>query len=215
MRTSKIPTREYFEKWYGDRDWNWYRNFVAEGIIYGMPGQWLDVGAGLGLFVECARRFGINCIGLEGSEWAVNEAKKRFSDINMRQHFLEDKFPFEDNSISTITCLQVIEHISKDTAIFMLKECYRILKHDGVLFIHSPNKYNREGRVDKTHINLYTPSSLIREIENAGFKVIKTPNSTRIVLGNSRIAKKMAGVIFKLFPFDYLSASANCIAVKH
>jgi ubiquinone/menaquinone biosynthesis C-methylase UbiE len=214
MKGNNINTKEIFERDYKDRNWNWYRGLLAECIKYGIPGKWLDLGAGLGLFVECAQKFGIDCIGLEGSEYAVNKAKERFPNIDITQHFLEDKLPFKDNSISTIMCHQIIEHISNETAVFMLKECHRILVVGGVILIYSPSKYNRKQRLDETHINLYSPSSLKIELENVGFKILTTPNDPRSILGTSRIAKYITKVIYRLFPFDYLSATANCIAIK-
>ena len=59
-KNRNLHTKETFEKAYGNRDWNWYRFLVAESMKYGMPGKWLDLGAGLGFFVECAQRFGID-----------------------------------------------------------------------------------------------------------------------------------------------------------
>lgn len=214
MKGNNIHTEEMFKRAYGERDWNWYRNLVAECIRYGTPGKWLDLGAGLGLFVECARRFGIDCIGLEGSEYAVKTAKERFPSIDIRQHFLEDRFPLKDNSISTIMCHQVIEHLSNETMVFVLKECHRVLKQGGVMLIYSPSKYDRKQRFEKIHINLLTPHLARKELEKVGFRVIETPNSPKMFLGKSQIAKHILSVVFKLFPLDYLSATANCIASK-
>lgn len=214
MKGDNIHTEEIFERAYGDRDWSWYRSLVAKCIKYGVPGKWLDLGAGLGLFVECARRFGIDCIGLEGSEYAVRMAKERFLTIDIRQHFLEDKLPFEDNSISTIMCYQVLEHLNKETGAFMLKESYRVLVPTGVILIYSPSKYVRKQRSEQTHVNLYTPTLLKRKLEDIGFKVVATPNSPRNILGCSRVAKRAMRIISKMFPLEHLGATTNCIAVK-
>jgi ubiquinone/menaquinone biosynthesis C-methylase UbiE len=214
MKGKNLHTKEIFERAYGVRDWNWYRGLLAKSIKYARPGKWLDLGAGLGLFVECARRFGIDCIGLEGVEWAVNEAKKRFSDIDMRQHFLEDRFPFEDNSFSTIMCNQTIEHVSPEVAKFMLKECNRVLIKEGVILIYSPCMYDRKQRTEETHINLYTPSRLRAELKDAGFVNIKSIDGPRMILGDWLIPRYIIKTLFKKFPLDFLSAAANCIAVK-
>jgi ubiquinone/menaquinone biosynthesis C-methylase UbiE len=214
MKGSSINTKEVFLRDYGNRDWNWYRSLLAEAIKYGIPGKWVDLGSGLGLFVECAVRFGIDCIGLEGSEWAINEARIRFPMIDMRQHFLEDRLPFEDTSISTIMFNQVIEHISKETAVFMLAECYRVLKHGGVMLIYSPSKYDKKQALDETHINLYTPKSLRERVKQAGFKVVAEPNSLKLFLGNNLFSKALSRLIYGLWKFEFLSNSANIIAKK-
>ena len=214
VKGRNLHTKEIFERAYGDRDWNWYRGLLAKSIRYGMPGKWLDLGAGLGLFVECARRFGIDCVGLEGSEWAINEAKKRFPHIDIRQHFLEDRFPFEDNSFSTIMCHQTIEHVCPEVAKFMLKECYRVLAKEGIILIYSPCIYDKKQKVEETHINLYKPSRLRAEVKDAGFVNIKAIDSPRMILGNWLIPRYIIKNLFKKFPLDFLSATANCISFK-
>ena len=182
IKRRNLHTKEIFERAYGNRDWNWYRSLVAKSIKYGMPGKWLDLGAGLGFFVECAQRFGIDCTGIEGSGYAVDEAKKRYKGIDIKQHFLEDGLPFENNSISTIVCHQTIEHISPETAEIMLKESHRVLIDDGVIFIYSPCFYSRKQRTEETHINLYKPKQLANELKRTGFVKIKRFDNPRMFL---------------------------------
>jgi len=215
VKGTNLHTNDLFRIDYGDRDWNWYRDLMSTCIRYGMPGKWLDLGAGLGLFVECANRFGINCIGLEGSDYGIEISRIRFPNIDMRKHFLEDELPFENDSISTIMCYQVIEHLTSQTVTFLFKESYRILKEGGVLFVYSPSKYNRKERLKETHINLYTNNKLIKKLTNSGFEIHeKNINSPNLFLGTSRISVYLMRVVYKLFPFSYLSATANCIAIK-
>lgn len=213
-RDYNVHTREMFTKVYKDRTWEFYRNLVAECICFGEPGPWIDVGAGCGFFVECATRYGIHCIGLEGSQYAVSKAKSRCPGIDIRQHFLQDDLPFEDNSISTIVCHQVIEHVTKQTATHMLAECYRVLKLKGVILIYSPSKYSSSQKKEEDHINLYAPKSLKFEVERAGFRVISARNTPRSNFGNSSASHLFAAAIYFLFPFDFLSESANCVGVK-
>ncbi len=214
MKERNLHTKGIFERAYRDRDWNWYRGLVAESVRYGMPGKWLDLGAGLGLFVEAATRFGIDCVGLEGSQYAVGTAKERFPALDMRQHFLEDRLPFEDNSISTIMCHQTIEHVSRIVAQVILKESYRVLIKGGVILIYSPCIHDRKQRAEETHVNLYTPNRLRAELKEAGFVDIRRFDSPRMILGNWLPSRWIARALFKLFPIDSLSATANCIAVK-
>ena len=56
--------------------------------------------------------------------------------------------------------------------------------------------------------------SRAKELNEAGFVNTEANNSSRMILGNCRIARYIMQGVFKLFPFDFLSASANCIAVK-
>lgn len=62
-KMSNIHTEEDFKRDYANRDWRFYKLLLSECIKYGQPGKWLDLGAGLGFFVECAQKFGIDCEG--------------------------------------------------------------------------------------------------------------------------------------------------------
>lgn len=208
-----IHSKELFDKFYSDRDWQFYKPILASCIAKGNPGKILDLGAGLGYFTECCNRFGIECIGLEGSEYAVKEAKKRF-DMDIRHHYLEEKLPFEDNNFSIVICNQVIEHLPKNTVKFMLKECYRVLKNEGIIVVNSPCKYSKKERAEETHINLYSPTALLEELEYANFVEIELYNSPQHLLGDSKFAVLMMEGLFIVLKSDFLSATANCIAKK-
>ena len=72
-----IYDKETYDQAYAKEDWNASRRLLARCIRKGKPGSILDIGCGLGFFVECCYKFGVPCIGLEGSEYAVQAAKKR------------------------------------------------------------------------------------------------------------------------------------------
>jgi SAM-dependent methyltransferase len=209
---TNLHTKEMFDRAYGRRRWEYYKHLVAACIVYGEPGQWLDLGAGLGLFVECARNFGIDCVGVEGSRYAVERAKKR--GIALEHQLLEQPLPFDAGSISTVICNQTMEHLHGNTARFVIHESYRVLRPGGVLLVYSPSKFNRAAREEKSHINLYTPKRLKAEVKAAGFTLINAPNSPLPFLGESKAGKALSLLLFRLFPLPFLSASANCIARK-
>jgi len=187
---------------------------MATVIREGKPGTILDIGAGLGLFTECAYRWGIQCIALEGSEFAVEETKKRVPELDMRLHYLDDPFPLQDNCIDTVLCFQTIEHLYPDTALNVMKESYRVLKKGGVILLYSPSIYNKKELAEETHVNLYSPQRLRSELHDAGFRHIRSIDSPLNIIGKSKIATIVTEVIFKAIPIDRLSATANCIAKK-
>lgn len=213
MKKSGIVNWEKHIEKKGYHDWRYYKPYVANCIKYGMPGKILDIGTGLGGFVECCTRYRLECIGLEADGWAVNEAKRRAS-IDIRQYHIEDGLPFTNEEFSIIFTNQVIEHLPAENARFMLKECYRVLKNDGSLFIFSPCYYDKKERADEKHINLYTPSRLQEEVTKAGFKIIIPMNFPLFLLGESLIGKLIMGMVFMLFPVDRLSDTASLIAYK-
>ncbi len=211
---NNLHTKELFEKHYAERTWDFYRSIVGEGVSFGSPGTWVDLGAGVGLLTECAHRFGIKCVALEGSLEGIKIARTRFPAIDIRHHLLENDLPFEDRSIATIICNQVIEHLPLETANHMLEECLRVLQPQGSLFIYSPSIFDQQQRLEETHINLYSPVRLKKEVEAIGFKIMALNNSPRMILGKNHLARVFINILYKILPMDFLSGSANCIAVK-
>jgi len=214
----KVPCiydKELYDRSYSRDNWNDGRRLLARCIRKGKPGLILDIGCGLCFFVECCYKFGIPCIGLEGSEYAVQTAKKREPNLDVRQHDLADPFPFDDETFSIVMCNQVIEHLPKEIAENALRESYRVLSEGGTIIIYSPSIYNPKQAKEPTHINLHSPKSLKRELKEAGFKKVGNFNkSLKFELGLLNPLNKMIRALFTLLPFSFLSASANCIATK-
>lgn len=52
---------------------------------------------------------------------------------------VRDRFPFENNVFDYIFAEHLIEHLSLDEGIFMLNECFRLLKKNGRLRIATPD----------------------------------------------------------------------------
>ena len=208
-----IHTVEDFHRAYGGREWTFYRGVVVACVYHGEPGPILDLGAGLGLFVEACNRYGLRCIGLEGSEYAVEAARKRYP-MEIHHHYLSQRLPFEDDSFSVVVCNQTIEHVSHDTAAFLLEESHRVLRKGGAIIINSPCYYDGVQRKERTHVNLYTPSTLRRAVGAAGFSRYVATDSPKPILGKNRIPFGMARLVFRFVPADLLSATANCVAYK-
>jgi predicted SAM-dependent methyltransferase len=52
---------------------------------------------------------------------------------------LRAKLPFEDQSVTHIYNEHFIEHITREEALSLLKECHRVLRNDGVFRLSTPN----------------------------------------------------------------------------
>lgn len=107
-----------------------------------------------------------------------------------------------DNSVSLITAHHLIEHLSREEGAFFLRECFRILKPEGVIRLSTPdldvfthhhlNKnfkatykaeleaLNAEDNADaffrlafKGHKTIYNYPALNTKLESAGFKEVK------------------------------------------
>ena len=111
----------------------------------------LDVGCGLGHF--CRYLIAKNphiwkVTGMDFSGYAIEKASRN----KIGESYVVGtayKMPFIDNSFDAISAQEIIEHLS-DTEAF-LKECIRVLKSNGKLFITTPDA--RESKsIEKDHI---------------------------------------------------------------
>ena len=200
---------------YKDSKWEDNLNFMSFLLKYTKPGKWLDVGCGLGFFVECCERYGLDCYGIEGDSYAVESAKKRYPSLKVQTHNIIETLPFETNSFSAIFCNQVIEHIPKKHTEYVFKEIYRVLCDEGVVFINMPSKYNKAEREEPTHINLMSPKDLEFHLKQVGYNTIIPTIYPKFILGNNMVGKILSGGLFFLFPMDRLSSNASAIAIKH
>ena len=66
---------------YKDSKWENNLNSMSFLLNHTKPGKWLDVGYGLGFFVECCERYRLDCYGIEGDSYAVKSSKKKISKI--------------------------------------------------------------------------------------------------------------------------------------
>ena len=97
----------------------------------------LDIGCHDGTFLSMIKNQDNTFFGLDASDWAVTEARKK--GLEVYQYFFDDQtpLPFDDNSIDIIVAGEIIEHIY-DTD-FFLEEIGRTLKAGGKLLISTPN----------------------------------------------------------------------------
>ncbi len=183
----------------------------------------LDVGCGLGQFLELCRIYNIKAVGIDLSKRALIECKNR--DVEVVKGRLEDPFPFKNNTFDAIYCNQVIEHIQFDRQDSLFRECHRVLKPNGKAFFRSPCKYNPAESSKKGHIALITPSILKNKLLLAGFeeidlslnyprKIKGIPHALLNGLFHLSKSNKIPPNIRDTKLLDFFSASAHAIAYK-
>ncbi len=197
---------------YKQTGWENQKPFVSLCLKLGQPGLWVDLGCGLGYFVECCERYGIKCEGIEGDEYAVKLAQKRLPGICIKHHDITQKLPYDDASVSVVFCNQVLEHLPSEHTRYFLKEVKRVLIPGGLFFINMPCKYNKEQKKEKLHINLMTPTELNKALLEAGFNDIWPANYPRFIFGKSSVGKALAGILFLLLPLDRFSNNTTAIS---
>ena len=148
------------------RDWHHYEVYLKR--FRGKPSSILEMGSGVGLFLDACRHNNIEAIGVEYELEGVDESKGKGHCVY--QHDLSDPLSFFDDQIfDAVFSNQVIEHLPKKAQENMVEEAFRLLKPGGQLLIISPCRHWEPARQDVYHISLLTPSELRHLVESKGF----------------------------------------------
>jgi len=173
----------------------------------------LDIGCHDGTFLSLVENQNNNFFGLDASDWAVEQCKKK--NIDIRQYFFDDKspLPYEDNFFDFVVSGEIIEHIY-DTD-FFLEEIKRVLKPQGKLLISTPNLASLGRRAflffgvsplielspnepeSVGHIRYFTFKTLKNLLKKHGFKIILS-RSDCVNFSKNGLAK--SAHLAKLFP---------------
>lgn len=212
--------REYFELHPGKVKYLGY--LVGLLRSHGVrSGRVLDVGAGYGFFLEALEKAGYETAGLEISEHAAEQARRRARGPVIRQG-AEEPFPFPDDRFAAITLLDVIEHLNDyPTA---LASCRRCLAPGGKLFVITLNAHSLArpllGRrwswyQDPTHVHMFTARMLREGLEGAGLTVERmTTESNFCSVGEGTKFLKPLRVIGRVVHAPVLGDSLLAVARK-
>jgi 2-polyprenyl-3-methyl-5-hydroxy-6-metoxy-1,4-benzoquinol methylase len=104
----------------------------------------LDLGCGPGeIAVRCAIQ-GAEVFGIDISQDALKLSARRAELNNVKVNLFEfdgRNVPFTDSTFDSIIISDVVEHVDDQILDCLIKECYRLLKPDGYVVIHtSPTK---------------------------------------------------------------------------
>jgi len=100
----------------------------------------LDFGCYHGSFLKTLQKKGIRqLVGADISTDAVRIAKEKFPNLELISLVQTVPLPFDDERFSSITLLDVIEHVYEQSA--LLDELHRVLTNDGLLIVTVPGKH--------------------------------------------------------------------------
>jgi SAM-dependent methyltransferase len=143
------------------------------------PGKLLDIGCGNGEFLKFADRYGWRVVGVDFDAEAVKQARSCGLDARLGDIDVIDSGERYD----LITLSHVIEHVYDPVE--LLRSCYSLLNHGGVLWLETPNiesmgyayyKSNWRGLEPPRHITLFNIKSLNKVMLKAGFQAIEQKN---------------------------------------
>lgn len=212
MHKRPVTNQEYDAEWIRET-WGWDtpENFIkTQGknlrprILESLklanlkPGmRILDIGCSRGEVVMHCARMGINAVGIDYSQQALDIAEKakatHTKEEQTRMHFIYDdvKNLKLDERFDRIFMLDLVEHLHDWELLDLFECCHRLLTSDGILIIHTlPNKwvyevaYRRLMRIfmpwlpknprsEKEmaiHVNEMTITHLYRILKHSNFK---------------------------------------------
>lgn len=177
-----------------------FRKYLEIIEKYKRGGSILDIGCGLGFFIEIAKKSKVpwDAYGLELNEYLAREANtilKGKVKVGSLAHI-----PFNDNFFDCITCFDVLEHdvnVNKN-----LQNIHKALKDDGIVVIQSPNYRSLMQYVTghlwdwwaiPDHVLHFSPDSLALALQRNKFKIrmLKTYEPLSDFVGNvKRLARQ-------------------------
>lgn len=162
----------------------------------GRPSRVLDVGCGIGLNGEMARRRGAHVTGIEIVPSSRREAEKRLHevlDVDIESDVSCDR-GLGDRRFDLMLLGDVLEHTKDPRA--ALERLSRFLDEEGHVVVSLPNvaawtvrlgllagrfDYQPSGILDDTHLRFFTQRSAVRLVEEAGLEVMRLAQNPMLV----------------------------------
>ncbi len=135
---------DHYTKIYNDNFYNELRiqdakklvSEISKMRIFKKKDAVLDIGCGTGeLGALLSQKYEVTVYGLDINKTAVLKANK--NGVKAKIGNVEEKWPFSNNSVDSVLCVQMIEHLVNPD--FFLTETKRVLKKNGVVIITTPN----------------------------------------------------------------------------
>lgn len=191
--------------------------------LYKTKGKLLDIGSGLGTFLNICQKRGWQAYGEDVSEYAASYVQEKLG-LKVYEGKLSD-LELPNNCFDIITLWDVIEHSENPSV--LLKEIYRILKKDGLVVAQTAME---DSLVYKSahwtycltngwfknpvvrghpihHSTFYSLKTLEKTLETAGFEVI---GKKRVSFPKQLISVRKRGV-FSRITYDLLDLVGNII----
>lgn len=172
-----------------------YNELIDEFEKFKKNGKILDVGCGIGYFLEVAKKRGWTVYGTEYTEEAIKICKSK--GIKMQEGKLNpDNYNIEEFDI--ITSFEVLEHINNP--IEEISNFYKILRKGGLVYLTTPNfnsisryylKANYNVITYPEHLCYYTPKTLKNLFKEINFNVLKL-KTTGISITRIKTSKKIS-----------------------
>jgi len=185
----------------------------------------LDIGCGTGWFAAAvASQYGAEVLGIDASDYAINEARRRYGDITNLGFQVCDALLIQyEQAFDKVSCLDVLEHFSYEDAQSLLKKIHTALREGGSLVLCVPiNDFLHLSPVRRVaallsiptfeHKTFFSVQKVQAELRRAGFSIAELSpwfhleDQLRIMLPHKLYSLPLIG--------KYLVGSVNIRAVK-
>lgn len=168
------------------------KQFLRKGSV-------LDLGCGYGYIAALFEDY--QYLGVDYYDNAVSFASQHCPGAEFRVMSVPP-LDFQEGAFDNVICAEMIEHLPQDKALPLLKECYRVLKPGGILFLSTPNAENRLAKSPDHYVE-YTRDQLRQMLTNTGFGILHQSGLSIDLLPHrydkdSRFAKFRSGVYRRL-----------------
>ena len=169
-------------------------------LEYKKPKSLLDVGCGVGVFLQNVKAIGWNARGIDMNPSAISYARSHGLDVCLGK--IEEQ-KFDPGSFDAITLFQTIEHIEDPLKI--LKKIHSLLRKGGILVVTTPNEESLMAKVlgkfwfgykNIEHLYFFNKQSLSAMQSKVGFRKI-------IIRAENGRALSVQWVLTRIFEYYY------------
>jgi O-antigen chain-terminating methyltransferase len=137
----------------------------------------LDIGCGRGVFLQLLAEAGIEGVGLDHSDEAVEFCRHKGLEVHKQD--ARSYLSLRNRQFGGIFCSHVIEHLAYEDALELMRLCHDGLRPNGTLLLVTPNPMDLAVItdifwLDPTHVRPYPTQLLKRMVESTGMRVTHT-----------------------------------------
>jgi len=147
----------------------------------------LDIGCGLGRLSYPIARLGAEVTGIDISEYAISQAKRKYGSIQNLEFIQKNALETEyESRFDKVLCYHFLEHLKLAEARILLCKIYKALKKGGIFVVGIPindfKPYRRAIRLlatghqwrESTHQISFSLAEIEDEIVFSGFELLET-----------------------------------------
>jgi SAM-dependent methyltransferase len=143
----------------------WVAQLPTDGLI-------LDIGCGMGTWIEVSSRYAGGLVGLDVDKQVCSiasaQVRHKCEGIVL---YAGGAFPFKEESFQGAYAHEVIEHVSDDAE--FIAEAYRVLKNGGSVILTTPNGEREplDSHKHSAHVRHYSADQLSYHLQQQGFEI--------------------------------------------